>query len=98
MRPWPTPTCWYAVDRAAALLQRAGVQHGFINLGGDVRIVGPQADGSPWRIGIRHPRHPNGLLTTLGLSSGALASSGDDERCMVVDGVRYGHILNPRSG
>jgi len=88
----------YAVDRAAALLQAAGVCHGFINLGGDMRVIGPQADGSPWRIGIRHPREPGALLTTLELSSGALASSGDYERCIVVDGVRHGHILNPRTG
>jgi FAD:protein FMN transferase len=88
----------YAVDRAAGLLQQAGVQHGFINLGGDVSVIGPQPDGSPWRIGIRHPRKPAGMLATIELRSGALASSGDYERCIVVDGVRYGHILNPRSG
>ncbi|WP_088278576.1 FAD:protein FMN transferase [Ideonella sp. A 288] len=88
----------YAVDRAAAQLAAAGVRHGFINLGGDVRAIGPQADGSPWRIGIRHPREPGALLTTLELGSGALASSGDYERCIVIDGVRHGHILNPRTG
>ena len=88
----------YAVDRVAALLGQAGVRHGFVNLGGDVHVFGPQADGTPWRIGIRHPRRPGGLLTTLELRSGALASSGDYERCIVVDGVRYGHILNPCTG
>jgi FAD:protein FMN transferase len=88
----------YAVDRAAALLAQAGVRHGFVNLGGDLRVVGPQPDGAAWRIGIRHPRAAEGLLTTLELQGGALASSGDYERCIVVDGVRYGHILNPRTG
>ncbi len=88
----------YAVDRAASLLAQAGVQHGFVNLGGDLRVIGPQADGAPWRIGIRHPRQPEGLLSTLELPGGALASSGDYERCIVVDGVRYGHILNPHTG
>jgi thiamine biosynthesis lipoprotein len=88
----------YAVDRAAALLAGAGVRHGFINLGGDLRVIGAQPDGRPWRIGIRHPRDPGALLTTLALSGGALASSGDYERCLVVDGVRYGHVLNPRTG
>ena len=88
----------YAVDRAAALLAQAGVRHGFVNLGGDLRVIGPQADGTPWRIGVRHPRDPDALLTTLELAGGALASSGDYERCIVVDGVRYGHILNPRTG
>ena len=88
----------YAVDRVAAVLHDAGVAHGFVNLGGDVRAVGPQPDGSPWRIGIRHPREPGALLITLQLATGALASSGDYERCIVVDGRRYGHILDPRSG
>ncbi len=88
----------YAVDRVAALLQAAGVAHGFVNLGGDVRALGPQPDGSPWRIGIRHPREAGALLITLELATGALASSGDYERCIVVDGRRYGHILDPRTG
>lgn len=88
----------YAVDRAAALCWSLGIRHGLINLGGDLKIIGPRADGSPWQIGIRHPREAEGLLQTLSLSSGALASSGDYERCFVVDGERYGHILNPRTG
>jgi thiamine biosynthesis lipoprotein len=88
----------YAADRAAALLLQAGMQHGLVNLGGDVRIVGPQPDGTPWRIGVRHPRRPGELCATLELSSGALATSGDYERCIVIDGVRHGHVLNPRTG
>lgn len=88
----------YAADRAATLLADAGIVHGLVNLGGDVRVLGPQPDGSPWRVGVRHPHHPGRLLTTLALTGGALASSGDYERCRVVDGVRYGHILDPRSG
>ncbi|XSG84885.1 MAG: FAD:protein FMN transferase [Methylohalobius sp. ZOD2] len=88
----------YAVDRAATLAREAGVGHGVINLGGDVKIIGPRADGSPWRVGIRHPRRSDAVLRTLFLKEGALASSGDYERCLVVDGVRYGHILNPRTG
>jgi thiamine biosynthesis lipoprotein len=88
----------YTVDRAAALCWEAGVRHGIVNLGGDIKIIGPRADGSPWRIGIRHPRNKDGLLETLLLHEGALASSGDYERCIVLDGVRYGHVLNPKTG
>lgn len=88
----------YAVDRAAALCQGAGVRHGVINLGGDIKVIGPRADGSPWRIGIRHPRHKEAVMRTILLKEGALASSGDYERCLIVDGVRYGHILNPKTG
>lgn len=88
----------YAVDRAAALCQQAGIRHGIINLGGDIKIIGARADGSAWRIGIQHPRRAGEMLTTLNLTEGALASSGDYERCIVFDGVRYSHILNPKTG
>ncbi len=88
----------YAADRAAALCQGAGVRHGVINLGGDIKVIGPRADGSPWRIGIRHPRHKEAIMQTILLREGALASSGDYERCIMVNGVRYGHVLNPKTG
>ncbi len=88
----------YAADRAAVLLAETGIGHGLVNLGGDVRAVGPQPDGAPWRVGVRDPHRDGQLLTTLELHQGALASSGDYERCIVVDGVRHGHILDPRNG
>lgn len=88
----------YAVDRAASLCYSQGIKHGIVNLGGDIKIIGPRADGSPWRIGIRHPRSKDALLDTLLLYEGALASSGDYERCIMVNGVRYGHVLNPKTG
>ncbi|MDD1611978.1 MAG: FAD:protein FMN transferase [Methylococcaceae bacterium] len=88
----------YAADRAAALCGAAGIRHGMINLGGDIKVMGPREDGSPWRIGIRHPRQKDALLQTVSLAGGAMASSGDYERCLTIDGVRYGHILNPRTG
>lgn len=88
----------YAADRAAALCWEADIRHGVINLGGDIKIIGPLPDGSPWRIGIRHPRSKDAALETLQLYQGALATSGDYERCIVVDGRRYGHVLNPKTG
>ncbi len=88
----------YAVDRAATLCWEAGVRHGVINLGGDIKVIGPRADGSPWHVGIRHPRNKGALLQTILLREGALASSGDYERCIIVDGVRYGHVINPKTG
>jgi thiamine biosynthesis lipoprotein len=69
-----------------------------VNLGGDIRVIGPRGDGSPWRVGIRDPRRRDGLLRMLTVYEGAVASSGDYERCMVIDNVRYGHILNPKTG
>lgn len=88
----------YAVDRAAALCFAQGIKHGVINLGGDIKVIGPRADGNPWRIGIKHPHDKDGLLDTLLLYEGALASSGDYERCITVNGIRYGHVLNPKTG
>jgi thiamine biosynthesis lipoprotein len=88
----------YAVDRAAGLCWEAGVRHGLVNLGGDIKLIGPRADGSPWRVGIVHPRRQDATLQTLALREGAVASSGDYERCIVVEGVRYGHVLNPKTG
>lgn len=88
----------YAADCAAAIAQQYGIQNGLVELGGDIRVIGPHADGRPWAIGIRHPRQPGAVLATLPLHQGALASSGDYERCMVIEGTRYGHILNPKTG
>ena len=88
----------YAADRAADVLQREGVEHGFVNLGGDIRVVGPRADGSGWRIGIRHPRRERELMRTVELRTGALATSGDYERYFEVEAVRYCHLLDPRTG
>ena len=88
----------YAVDRAAALCLEAGIHHGIVNLGGDIKIIGPHPDGSPWRVAIRHPRQAGTVLETLLLQAGALASSGDYERCITLNGIRYGHVLNPKTG
>jgi len=87
----------YAADRAASLAQQYGITSGLIDLGGDIRILGPHPDGSAWHIGIQSP-YEQGLLTRVALTHGALASSGDYARCVIIDGIRYGHILNPRTG
>ncbi|KFI22953.1 FAD:protein FMN transferase [Nitrosococcus oceani] len=88
----------YAADRAASLSLQAGVRRGLVNLGGDIKVIGPRPDGEPWRIGIRHPGHKEAAMGMLLLHEGAIASSGDYERCIVLDGVRYGHVLNPQTG
>ena len=88
----------YAADRASALCREAGADHGLVNLGGDIRVVGPRLGGHPWRIGIRHPDKLDTLLQTVDLYSGGLTTSGDYERCVTINGVRYGHILNPLTG
>jgi FAD:protein FMN transferase len=88
----------YAADRAAEVCIGLGARHGFVDLGGDIRVFGPQPDGQPWKIGIRHPRDPAMIAAQIELIGGALATSGDYERCIEVDGRRYCHILDPRTG
>jgi thiamine biosynthesis lipoprotein len=88
----------YAADRAVAVLAAAGQRHGFVNLGGDIRVLGARADGSAWRFGIRHPRQPDATIASVDMREGALASSGDYERYFELDGERYCHILDPRTG
>lgn len=88
----------YAADRAAEVCRQHGVASGLVDLGGDVRIVGPHPDGTSWVIGIRDPRQASGALASISLDEGAIATSGDYQRFMVVDGQRYGHILDPRTG
>ena len=88
----------YAADRAATLLMNEGAQHGLVNLGGDIRVIGPQSDGSPWSMGIRHPRQDDAIIASIPISSGALATSGDYERFFVEGSERFCHILNPKTG
>jgi thiamine biosynthesis lipoprotein len=88
----------YAVDRAAAVLVALGASSAMVNLAGDLAICGTQPDGTPWRVGVTHPRRKQAVIATLPVASGALATSGDYERFIEVDGVRHCHILDPRTG
>jgi len=88
----------YAVDRAAAVLRAHGIESAFANLAGDLAILGEQPGGEPWRVGIRHPREKDALIARLPVGSGGVATSGDYERFIEVDGVRHCHILDPRTG
>jgi FAD:protein FMN transferase len=89
----------YAADRAAAAIETAGGQHALVNLGGDIRVVGAQPDGAPWRIGVQDPRgKPGAAVATLDVVRGAMATSGDYERYFEQGGRRYCHLLDPRSG
>jgi thiamine biosynthesis lipoprotein len=88
----------YAADLAAAKCRELGAKHGLVDLGGDLAVVGPHPNGAPWRIGVRDPRAPERALAFVALHGGGLATSGDYERCIVENGTRYGHILDPRTG
>ncbi|MDR2240159.1 MAG: FAD:protein FMN transferase [Zoogloeaceae bacterium] len=87
----------YALDRAAAILKGMGVHNALINIGGNVMALGDKG-GQPWRVGIQHPRAA-APLATLALRDGeAIGTSGDYQRYFELDGRRYCHLLDPRSG
>ncbi len=96
----------YAADRAAAILVRNGIDQALVNLGGDLHALGarglPELCGQPWQIEILHPRlrtaQPLEAVAMLPLARGGLATSGDYERFFIQDGLRYCHILNPKTG
>lgn len=89
----------YALDRALAAMRAAGAAGGMADLGGHVSVWGTPPDGGVgWPIGIRDPRDPEALLGTVTVESGSVATSGDYERFFVHDGVRYSHVLDPRTG
>lgn len=87
----------YALDRAAAILKQHGIHNALINIGGNVMALG-QHGTRAWRVGIQHPRHP-GPLATLELHEGeAIGTSGDYQRYFELEGKRYCHLIDPRSG
>lgn len=87
----------YAVERAAALLRSAGVEHALLNAGGDTRVLGDRR-GQPWIVGIRHPRLDDAIVTRIPLVDEAISTSGDYERFFEADGRRYHHIIDPSTG
>jgi len=89
----------YAVDRAAARIAEVTGAACLANFGGDLRASGPRRGGRPWLVGVEDPTAPGGEpLRRLELAHGALATSGDARRFVLVNGRRLGHILDPRTG
>jgi len=87
----------YAVDRAIERLQEMGIKDAVVNAGGDLRAIGRHGD-RPWRVGIRHPRQPGILAAVEVEGDESVFTSGDYERYFDWQGVRYSHIIDPRSG
>ncbi len=87
----------YALDVAVAYLRQQGVKNALINIGGNVIALG-QHGNKPWRVGIQHPRQPT-AIATLDLADGwAIGTSGDYQRYFMLNGQRYCHIIDPRTG
>lgn len=88
----------YAVDLAVEALRHHGIARGTVDLGGNVRVFGPPPAGDAWSVGLRDPRAPDEVFAVVSLDSGAVATSGDYEQFFERDGVRYSHIMDPRTG
>lgn len=89
----------YAVDKTAQLLHAQTPASLVVNYGGDLYITSPRANGEAWRIGVDDPHHTGQrALGQIPLARGGLCTSGDSRRFLLKDGVRYGHILNPKTG
>ena len=88
----------YAADRVVSILRTHGVQQAMVDLGGDLAFASSQTGASPWRVGVRHPRHPETAAAMIEIVDGGIATSGDYERYFEIDGRRYCHILSPRTG
>jgi thiamine biosynthesis lipoprotein len=86
-----------AAEKAAAVMRAIGATGGLVAVAGDFRVFGRRADGTAWPIGIQHPRESGKILATLDATDEAISTSGDYERYFMKDGVRYHHILDPKT-
>ncbi|MEJ2685559.1 MAG: FAD:protein FMN transferase [Candidatus Sulfobium sp.] len=91
----------YGADLAVGALKRDGIRAGIVAVAGDIKTFGLKPDGSPWNVGIENPRQKNAsdeIMATIRLSDEAISTSGDYQRFFILDGRRYHHLLDPKTG
>lgn len=88
----------YAADKAKLLLQRRGIESGIVNAAGDLVTWGVQEGGKPWTIGIADPDQRTVPFSTLNISNMAIATSGNYEKYVTINGKRYSHTIDPKTG
>lgn len=88
----------YAADAVKRLLQAKGVKAGIVNASGDMSAWGKNPNGEDWQIGLVNPMNKNKVFSWFSLNEKAVVTSGDYERYVMIDGERYGHIINPKTG
>jgi FAD:protein FMN transferase len=88
----------YALNQAEQIIKSTGIKSALINAGGDITAFGGKGPGIPWKIGIQDPRDPSAIAATVEIESGSVFTSGDYERYFEKDGIRYHHILDPKTG
>jgi len=88
----------YAVDEAVHRLKELGIKAGIVNAGGDLKVFGIKPGRIPWNIGIQDPQHSDRIMGSIMLTDRALVTSGDYERFIVYEGIKYHHIIDPKTG
>ena len=88
----------YAAEKVKQMLLDKGITSGVVNASGDIAAWGFRQDGSPWKVGIGDPVKPSNVLLWLPVRDGAVSTSGDYENFFEVNGIRYAHIIDPRTG
>ena len=88
----------YASDAIAEAARQAGIESGYVNLGGDIAIIGPQTNERPWPVGVSDPSNKDEPVALIHLREGAITTSGGYERYCSIDGRRYSHMINPKTG
>jgi len=88
----------YLADRVADLMRKRGINNALIAVAGDIWALGRREDGTPWKIGVQHPRDKDTVLAVLDLSDRYVSTSGDYERFVIRESKRYHHIIDPRTG
>jgi thiamine biosynthesis lipoprotein len=88
----------YAAEMAKQKMSVLGISNGVVNAAGDLTAWGTQVDGKPWTIGIADPNHKFTLFSRFEISEKSVATSGDYEKFVIIDGVRYSHTIDPVSG
>lgn len=88
----------YTSSRVMEIFKEQGIKHGLVSLGGNVQALGSKADGKPWRVAIQNPESDLDYLGILDIEGKCVITSGGYERFFIEDGVRYHHIIDPRTG
>ncbi len=88
----------YAADKAKEVMQNSGIKAGIIDASGDMTTWGTQPNKKPWKIGITNPFKRHETADILSMKNGAVTTSGDYEKFILIDNVRYSHIINPKTG
>ena len=88
----------YALDKAAEVLRRHGINSALLNFGGQYLAMDPPPEQDGWQILIRDPQFPDQLMASVSIANEAIATSADDQRGYFIDGKRYSHIINPKTG